>query len=310
MKVVEYVEKMKSYGDRFIFLKRPERDFIGWYGGVQAEYGIKPYVTIEKPDPFVCQNRYTAEDGSEMLFVINSHLHNSHQTKLTFSDEVAGGKQGWLWFPEDGTRRKISLDEANGIYLDMGPAESLLFVFNNDNGEEEWRPLPVTGENPVVLDGDWSAEFIHCHNGSVVGVETGELKDLLELPDFVHFAGSIIYKTNVNIDKRKGMVLNLGKVFGVSELKINGELCGVKWFGRRIFDVGDYLKRGSNIIEVKVVTSMGNYMKSLTDNRVAQYWTNEKNKVQPLQSMGLIGPVTIYNAGHLKVSEGRQYGRR
>lgn len=39
---------------------------------------------------------------------------------------------------------------------------------------------------------------------------------------------------------------------------------------------------------------MGNYMKSLTDNPIAQYWTNEKNKIQPLQSMGLIGPVTLY----------------
>jgi hypothetical protein len=39
---------------------------------------------------------------------------------------------------------------------------------------------------------------------------------------------------------------------------------------------------------------MGNYMKSLTDNPIAQDWTNEKTKNQPLQSMGLIGPVTLY----------------
>jgi len=45
---------------------------------------------------------------------------------------------------------------------------------------------------------------------------------------------------------------------------------------------------------VKVATSMGNYMKTLKDNPVAQYWTNEKRKDQPIQSMGLIGPVTIY----------------
>jgi hypothetical protein len=35
-------------------------------------------------------------------------------------------------------------------------------------------------------------------------------------------------------------------------------------------------------------------MKSLTDNPIAQYWTNEKNKNQPLMSMGLIGPVKLY----------------
>ena len=51
---------------------------------------------------------------------------------------------------------------------------------------------------------------------------------------------------------------------------------------------------GINNIEVKVMTTMGNYMKSLTDNPIAQYWANEKNKIQQIQSMGLIGPVTIY----------------
>jgi hypothetical protein len=39
---------------------------------------------------------------------------------------------------------------------------------------------------------------------------------------------------------------------------------------------------------------MVNYMKTLKDNVVAQYWTNQKKKDQPLQSMGLAGPVTIY----------------
>lgn len=47
-------------------------------------------------------------------------------------------------------------------------------------------------------------------------------------------------------------------------------------------------------MEVEVTTSMGNYMKSLTDNPTAQYWTNEGRKIQPLQSMGMIGPVSFY----------------
>jgi len=90
------------------------------------------------------------------------------------------------------------------------------------------------------------------------------------------------------------MLLNLGKVFGTSELRINGESCGVKWYGRRIFSIEKYLKRGMNTVEVVVTTSMGNYMKSLTDNPVAQYWTNAGTKNQPLQSMGMTGPVSYY----------------
>jgi hypothetical protein len=39
---------------------------------------------------------------------------------------------------------------------------------------------------------------------------------------------------------------------------------------------------------------MGNCWKTLTKNPIAQYWTNEKRKDQPIQSMGMAGPVTIY----------------
>ena len=55
-----------------------------------------------------------------------------------------------------------------------------------------------------------------------------------------------------------------------------------------------FIKEGKNEIEIRVVTTIGNYLKSLTDNRVAQYWTNEGRTIQPLQPMGLVGPVTMY----------------
>ena len=81
---------------------------------------------------------------------------------------------------------------------------------------------------------------------------------------------------------------------GLSELSVNGINCGMQWYGRRIYAVDGKMKKGKNSIEVKVTTTMGNYMKTLKDNPVAQYWTNEKRKDQPVQSMGLVGPVTLY----------------
>ena len=48
------------------------------------------------------------------------------------------------------------------------------------------------------------------------------------------------------------------------------------------------------MIEIRVATTMGNYMKTLKDNPTAQKYTVLKTKNQPIQSMGLIGPVTLY----------------
>ncbi len=137
------LQKMKEFPDRFILLKKPEKDFIGWYREVQKKYNIEPYLRIENPDPYVMQNRYQADDGSELVFITNSHINNTHKTKITFSKEITGRKQGWIWDPENGNRYRISLRKDNSIDLDLGPADSLIFVFDKQKKGPDWNPLPV-----------------------------------------------------------------------------------------------------------------------------------------------------------------------
>lgn len=294
--IVTWVEKMNVFPDRFIILKKPEKDFIGWYQAVQKKYGIKPYLKIDKPDPFLMQNRYQADDGSEMVFIVNSHIHNSLKVNIVFSDEITRQKQGWKWDAENGNRYKVLLAEDNSIDLDFGPGDSFLFVFDKNNKGTKWTPVPAEGHLIKNIQTGWNAEFRHCRDGSVKIVQTDTLMDLKEMPDFINFSGTVIYRNTISIDDPKDTLLNLGKVYGISEVKLNGKDCGTKWYGRRIYPIDDFLVAGDNSLEIKVVTSMGNYMKSLTDNPIAQYWTNEKTKNQPLQSMGLIGPVTLYKS--------------
>jgi hypothetical protein len=290
----DIIGELKKYTGGFIHLKKPEKDFINWYRNIQSQYNIIPYIRIDKPDPWVMQNRYRSDNGSEVLYIINSHLHNSWRSKITFSKVLSAGKFCWIWDPESGKRFRISLSRDGSLDVTLGPAESRLFVFDRNKNGSFWNPLPVSGTSEVRLDSGWSAEFIHCRNGSSVKVQIDTLKDLKDIPEFADFAGIVIYRNKVMFDSPAKLYINLGKVWGVSELKVNGCYCGAKWYGRRIFNISKYLKQGLNEIEISVATSMGNYMKSLTDNPIAQYWTNEKNKIQPVQSMGLIGPVTIY----------------
>jgi hypothetical protein len=288
------LERMKAYPERFIMLKKPEKDFIGWYRTIREQHRIIPYMIIENPGPFVMQTRYRGDDGSEYIFIVNSQLHEGHKTRIVFSREMTGGKRCSVWDPESGRRSMVKPDAGNGVTIDLGPAESLLFVFDHGRVKDEWRPLPATGGEMQVIEGGWRAEFSHCRDGSVREIKMDWLTDLKEMPEFVHFSGRVIYRNTIRCEKAEGIHINLGKVYGTSELKVNGVSCGVKWYGRRIFKISDYLTPGENHLEVVVTTSMGNYMKSLTDNPVAQYWTNAGNKNQPLQSMGMTGPVTYY----------------
>ncbi|MBS0011435.1 MAG: glycoside hydrolase family 2, partial [Bacteroidales bacterium] len=111
---------------------------------------------------------------------------------------------------------------------------------------------------------------------------------------YSHFSGTVIYRKKVFLSKKPPNFLNLGQVHNISEVYINGKAAGIRWYGNHVYNIEDLVQEGNNEFEIHVITLMGNYMKSLKENPNAQYWTNLDRKNQPLVSMGLIGPVTIY----------------
>ena len=123
-RVRELVRQLRGYPDRFIVLEKPaDNDFMGWYAGVQRQYALTPYLTFSDPDPFLIQNRYTADGGEEVFFIANTRLYEPHRTRVTFSGELFAGQisvvlgpdergsaTGWNWTatgdrPRSGARR-------------------------------------------------------------------------------------------------------------------------------------------------------------------------------------------------------------
>lgn len=291
--VKKLVEKLKEFKDRFILVRKPAENFCEWFGGLQVKYGIKPYVQIKKPTRYITQVRYQMP-GNEVFFFINSSDEHDYELDASFLPEIVNGNQAWLWDGVTGERFKLKLNN-NKLSLPMGPATSAIIVFNKDRKGKSYNPIPLGGDTmSVKWKKDWEVELNH-YDGQVLNTTMSELKDLKEIPEYAHFAGTVTYKNTLVTDNPgKINYLNLGKVYGVSTVKLNGKDLGTKWFGHRIYPINHLLGKGENILEINVVTVMVNYMKTLTDNKVAQYWTNEKNKNQPLQSLGLAGPVTAY----------------
>ena len=288
--VRQLVDKMKAFSDRFILVKKPEKDFLNWFCSLQERYQIKPYIRINKPSKSVTQVRYQA-DGAEMLFMINSSSDDSFPLTLAPSAELTNGKTAWLWNPENGERYK--LENTSVIKLDFGPAESKLIVFENSKTGKTYQPVPVISAVENTLKAVWTVELKHI-SGANKTITMPALTDLRDLPESVAFSGVATYRSTIDVaDKSKARWLNLGRVQGVSEVLINGKTCGVQWYGNRVIAVEGFIQNGSNTLEVRVTTTMGNYLKTLKDNLIAQFWTNEKRKDQPIASMGLLGPVTL-----------------
>jgi len=291
--VLQFVDKLKAIPDRFILVKKPaDNCFLEWYKDLMGKYNIPHYLGIENPDRFLMQNRYQSDGHNEIFFFANAHINNNHKTKVTFRKEITRGRHAWIWDAESGDRYRLGLID-DSFELELGPAESQLIIFDKVKDGPKWIPISVSGMNSKTLNHGWDVELRHSRENWVKSIQMDEPKDLKET-EYVSFTGVAVYRSRVELSDLSSKYMNLGKVWGVSELFINGKSCGVKWYGNRIYDISRFLQMGPNEIEIRVTTTMGNYMKTLINNKTAQKFTVLKNQNQPIQSMGLIGPVTLY----------------
>ena len=274
-----------------VFVKPPKEGFIAWYDSLMRAEHIPHYLEIERPDPYVMQNRYTTDDGCEMIFLCNTHRYQAHQTRITFSRDMIRGKHAWIWDLQTGERSPLLLNEDGSYDFDLGPVESMLIVF--DHHRPSSHHVEIRHDTTLKLAGGWDVELVHARLDTVVKTHFDTLFDLKDHPDYQHFAGTIIYRKTINYcGDVTGCVtpwLDLGRVDGVSELFVNGQSAGVKYYGRRLYDLDGLLHEGENELEVHVVTTLGNYMKTFTreENPTAWVYLNRKNHEQPLQSMGM-----------------------
>jgi hypothetical protein len=153
IEVQDWINKMKSYPDRFIFLKKPDKNFTDWYKTIQEKYNITPYVSINSPNAFITQVRYQAND-KEMLFLINSNVNTSYEITVTLSHDIISGKQAWLWDAESGERYRLT-PNTNTIILDMGPADLKLLVFDKEKKGGLYKPVNKAGKDALELINSW-----------------------------------------------------------------------------------------------------------------------------------------------------------
>lgn len=293
--VKEWVSKLQAFPQRFIRLDKPaDDDFLTWYTKISVTHGLPSYVKIEIPDSYFMQIRYLRDDGSELFFFQNAHRYDSHATNVSFINAITKGRTCWVWDLEKGERYRVELDKDRSIRLDIGPSESLMLVFDTHGKGAKWKPVPTAGAKTQTLDRSWEVVLQHRQESTERTIELDRLVDFKEREDLVHFSGTAIYRKNIRIGDTATYALNLGRVEGIADVYVNGTQVGVKWFGRRLFDLSGVLKTGDNLVEIHVITTMGNYLKTLTDNEIAQFWVNRKGREQELQSMGMIGPVTLY----------------
>ena len=290
-KVRQTVKQMENYPERFIVLDKPkDGNYLEWYADVMKRYALPHAITVQSPDRFLLQSHYITDDKHDIFLFSNASMSRAKQSEILFPKAIWRNRQAWLYDPATGKR--FTLDVKDGkLSLDLGPSTSYFVVFNKLKGAYPQPTLPPRGSGTVSPIG-WHLVLHHAREGWTKTLDTDTLVDLKN-STYANFMGDITYTTTLKLSKKSlPRYINLGKVCEIADLKINGKAVGTRWFGRGVFDVSGLLRAGDNLIEVKVTTLMGNYMHTLKDNKVAQRFVIKRK--QPLRSMGLIGPVTLY----------------
>jgi hypothetical protein len=269
-----------------------EKDLVNWYRDLQKQFSLDPAVRISNPTDFISQLHY--KDGNkDFFFFINYGPERSNTFEAVFN---TGNRTPWLWNPETGERSLYPVTASkNVLTLSLGPSDSRLIVFDDLSEGEKPVVSPLTAAmrngsvKETLLKGPWELTLNHVDG---VG-ENRVLEDLVDFSqkeDLRSFAGIITYRNQFHIDQPgHPLWLDLGRIHCVSELEVNGRPLGVKWYGDHLYDITNAVAAGDNFLTIKLVTTLGNYMKTLKHNRAAEAWTSGT----PFYPMGLIKPVRL-----------------
>lgn len=263
----------------------PDDDVINWYRKLQTELNVSSYIKFNKTHKFLSQASYQVGEN-KLFFISNSSL--SEHISVTAEFQVDENLFPWIWNPETGEKTIYPVKlKRNNLELEIPRATALMIIFDKNSGDETY-PVPDYFKSGNEISGEWQLKLNHM-NGERTQLQINNLTDLINMDQTRNFAGDAIYEKIITLDETDYDYIDLGDVQGVSELSLNGEVVGKKWYGIHLYDVKGRLKKGKNTLSIKLTTITGNYLKSLNDNAVAQFWTGNQDHF----SMGLIGPVRI-----------------
>ena len=293
----DWMKALRSkYPQRTPLLTIREEDMVGWYRDVQAQYALTPDVKISAPVDFVSQMHYVSA-GRDIFFFTHYGPQDAHTFEATFA---RNGKQPWIWNPETGERTPYPTSDAtNVLTMTLGPSESRLIVFEAPSSKSiapaaanQSKHVLANPEKPSteqVIAGPWNLKLLHV-DGTTRSKVLQSLSDLSQDEELKSFAGTLVYSNHFPVDDPKQhLVLDLGHLHSVTQMEVNGRAMGTRWYGVHQYDVSGVVVPGTNEVTIKVVTTLGNYMKTLTNNKTARAWTEDT----PFYPIGLTQPVRL-----------------
>ena len=178
---------------------------------------------------------------------------------------------------------QLTSDCESKISLYLQPYESLFIIFEDEIVDKE-RVTLKQFENETELNNSWSISL--ATSEQYPDFEPCNLNTLgnISSPDkFPDFSGTIKYQTTFFLDKQRGYLLDLGKVYELANVTVNGVILrGCICPPYQMYLPENILKAGENHLIIEVTNTL---VKQQHNDPFDKYFVQEPS--------GLIGPVRL-----------------
>ncbi len=280
--------------------------------------GLKPDFTYARPAPdssVMFIHRRLA--GADIYFLSNR---NNRAETIEGSFRVTG-RRAELWDPATGDITPASYRIQQGrtsVTVPLDPFGSIFVVFRGEARAEQSRRLPQPVFQTVAeLSGPWQVAF-QADRGAPLGAVFQQLINFRDSADagIRYFSGVATYTKSVQLPAVSGgrLWLDLGQVYDLAEVWVNGKLSGTAWKPPYRVDITGAAVAGENRIEIKAVNLwvnrlIGDVQPGVT-RKYTFTWVDGKplppgvarggrapampyRADSPLRASGLVGPVRV-----------------
>jgi hypothetical protein len=202
---------------------------------------------------------------AELFFVRN--LAEVHEKTIAFP---VTNRTPELWDAYTGTIKNTSRWEQKGdstfVTLKMEKDESVFVVF--PTRKTNYAKLPeinIIKETPTELSGEWTVSFQPKIGEKPFKQKFPALTDFSKHNNIAikYFSGTAIYEktirvTAADLSANKRISLDLGALYDIAELDVNGQRVGVLWNPPYRTDITSFLKTGANTLKIHVTNNWSN----------------------------------------------------
>ena len=257
--------------------------------------------TAASSDPDVLFLHRQSADAD--IYFLNNRRDRAERIEARFR---ITGKAPEIWRADTASIEPASYRIENGqtvVPLDLLPQDACFIVFrkatdvqSRDVRPHQWKLIADIGS------GSWDVQF-QSGRGAPDRTKLNQLASLSSHSDpaIRYFSGTANYSKSFTLPKGAmagtPLMLDLGNIGDVAEVRVNGKLVGTVWKAPYRLDIGNAVQAGRNQLEVRVANLwvnrlIGDAQPGVT-TKITYTAAPTYKPDAPLRPSGLMGPVTL-----------------